>query len=89
MNNYSQPEPVNVGLGEDLTIEEIAKVVIDALGADLQLRFDTTKPDGIFRKVVDVTAMQTLGWAPKHSLSEGVKLTYQAYLAWLADEQNG
>jgi GDP-L-fucose synthase len=69
---------INIGTGEDLSIREIAELVCHVLGFDGQLVFDHTKPDGTPRKLTDSSRIQALGWRPKLSLAEGIKLAYQA-----------
>jgi GDP-L-fucose synthase len=69
---------INIGTGEDLSIREIAELVCQVLGFDGQLVFDRTKPDGTPRKLTDSSRIQALGWRPKVSLAEGIKLAYQA-----------
>jgi GDP-L-fucose synthase len=67
----------NVGTGADLTIREIAETVMRVVGFDGSLAFDATKPDGVPRKVLDVSRMQALGWRPRRTLEEGIALTYR------------
>jgi GDP-L-fucose synthase len=71
----------NVGTGEDVTIRELAAVVMRAVGLDGALRFDATKPDGTPRKLLDVSRMAGMGWRSKISLADGVASTYQAFLS--------
>jgi GDP-L-fucose synthase len=71
----------NVGTGEDVTIRELAAVVMRAVGLDGALRFDATKPDGTPRKLLDVSRMAGMGWRSKISLADGVARTYQAFLS--------
>jgi len=78
---------LNVGVGEDLTILELAMLIRDVVGGDVELEFDTTKPDGTPRKLMDVDRMMQLGWKPETSLREGLKTTYEWYKTqepWLA-----
>jgi GDP-L-fucose synthase len=75
------PPLVNIGSGTDLTIRELAEVVSRIVGFRGALRFDTSKPDGTPRKLLDVSRMTQLGWAPKVSMEEGIALAYQGYLA--------
>jgi GDP-L-fucose synthase len=69
---------INIGTGQDVTIRELAEQVCQALGFKGELVFDTTKPDGTPQKLLDVTRMHNLGWAPKTTLAEGIALTYEA-----------
>jgi GDP-L-fucose synthase len=76
MQHYDNPEFVNIGTGEEVSIRELAltiKAVVDYSG---DLKFDSTKPDGTPRKLLDTTKLNSLGWQPKTSLKQGVELTY-------------
>ncbi len=77
MNNYKENEPMNVGTGEDLTIKELAQLIKEVVGYEGEIRFDTTKPDGIPRRLLDVTRLHNTGWRYKIELKEGLELTYQ------------
>lgn len=72
---------INVGCGEDLSIGELAALVGKVVGYTGQIGFDTTKPDGTPRKLMDVARLQSLGWAPQVGLEEGLRLAYQDFLA--------
>jgi GDP-L-fucose synthase len=89
MDNYDDLEHINVGTGHDLTIRELAELVRDVVHPDAQLRFDTTKPDGMPRKVLDVSKLNSLGWKPSISLRDGVESTYRWYLAQSRDTIRG
>jgi GDP-L-fucose synthase len=80
MEIYDEPEIVNVGTGEDVTIRELAELVRDATGYTGGLVFDTSKPDGTPRKLLDVSRLRGLGWSPKIQLREGIAQTYRWYL---------
>ncbi len=80
MNNYDGDEIVNVGVGEDVSIKELAEIVKDAVGFEGELKFDTTKPDGTPRKLLDVSKLNDAGWKAKISLKDGVKNTYKWFL---------
>lgn len=69
----------NVGTGTDVTIRELAEIVMDVVGFQGKITFDTTKPDGTLRKLLDVSRMETLGWTHKVDLKAGVQLTYEAF----------
>lgn len=69
---------INIGTGEDVTIRELAELVARELGFAGELRFDTSKPDGTPRKLLDVSKMHALGWHAKTSLQEGIRKTYAA-----------
>ncbi len=79
MKNYSEPGPINVGIGEDYSIKEIASFIKRVVGFEGDLTFDTTKPDGVFRKVMDVSRIRALGWRPKVNLEDGMRITYDAF----------
>jgi GDP-L-fucose synthase len=74
---------INIGTGEDVTIRELAELVAGELGFTGELRFDTTKPDGTPRKLLDVSRMHALGWRAKTALAEGIRKTYAAAEAQL------
>jgi GDP-L-fucose synthase len=79
MKNYSDAGPVNVGWGEDVSIAELAALVAEVTGYRGSLRFDTSKPDGTPRKLLDVARMSALGWWPRVGLQEGVRATVAWY----------
>lgn len=74
------PDWVNVGLGEDVSIKELALMVADAIGYQGKTNWDSSKPDGTPRKLMDVARLTHLGWKAKIDLREGMRLTYQSYL---------
>ena len=74
------PPLVNIGCGEDLTIRELAERVAGIVGFEGALAFDTSKPDGTLRKVMDVSKLRMVGWAPKIGLDRGISLAYADYL---------
>src|SRR5450432_1382122 len=80
MKNYSSDELVNIGIGEDITIAEFARVVAATVGYAGEISFDTSRPDGTPRKLLDVRRLAGLGWRARTPLEEGIKLAYQAYL---------
>ncbi len=80
MKNYSGSELVNIGTGEDITIAEFARVVAATVGYTGAIEFDSTKPDGMPRKWLDVSHLAALGWRARTPLADGIKLAYQAYL---------
>jgi GDP-L-fucose synthase len=81
LENYDSPEIVNIGCGEDVTIREVAEQVCEAVGFKGELVFDTSKPDGTPRKLLDMTKLFGLGWRPKISLPDGIRHAYAWYLA--------
>lgn len=78
--NDSYPPLINIGCGEDLTILELAELVREVVGFSGKLSFDTTKPDGTTRKLMDVTNLNGLGWHPRTSLRKGLEETYKDFL---------
>jgi GDP-L-fucose synthase len=80
MRHYSDEAPVNVGTGEDLTITDFATAIRETVGYDGAFRYDTTRPDGMARKVLDVSRINGLGWRARTSLSDGLALYYQWFL---------
>jgi GDP-L-fucose synthase len=80
MNNYDGEEHINVGTGDDLSIRSLAEMVRDVVHPNAVLRFDTSKPDGTPRKVLDVSRTRELGWEPRIELSTGIAETYQWFL---------
>jgi GDP-L-fucose synthase len=70
------PPLVNVGCGEDLTIAELAAQVRDAVGAQCEIAYDRSKPDGTPRKLLDISLIRSLGWQPRVPLAEGLRLAY-------------
>lgn len=80
MNNYSGDETVNLGTGKEVTIKELAQTVKDVVGYEGNLIFDTTKPDGTPRKLLDVSKLEGLGWKYHTELKDGIKLAYEDFL---------
>jgi GDP-L-fucose synthase len=81
MKTYSNPELVNIGTGEDITIAEFARVVAAVVGYTGQISFDPSRPDGTPRKLLDVSRLAKLGWHARTPLEDGIRLAYQAYLS--------
>lgn len=80
MNTYSGNETVNLGTGKELTIKELTELVAKVIGYTGNIRWDSTKPDGTPRKLLDVSKLEKLGWHYKTELEEGIRLTYQDFL---------
>lgn len=80
MHNYNDKELINIGTGQDLTIRELALLIKRAVGFQGNLFFDTKRPDGTPRKLMDVSKLHNLGWKHKTILEEGLELTYRDYL---------
>ena len=81
VENYSGDNFMNVGSGTDLTIAELARTIAKVIGFNGDLVFDTSKPDGTPRKLLDVSKMKALGWQAKTSLGEGLEVAYRDFLA--------
>jgi GDP-L-fucose synthase len=84
MNNYDGEDWINVGWGEDITIRALAELVREVVGFDGELHFDTSKPDGTPRKLLDTQRMQALGWKPRIRLREGLTSTYRWFVEQLS-----
>jgi GDP-L-fucose synthase len=80
MRHYQDDRPINVGTGEELTIRELAELVRDAVHPEGRLVFDTSKPDGMPRRLLDVRRLHTLGWRHRIALSDGIRQTYSWFL---------
>jgi GDP-L-fucose synthase len=80
MQNYSDDEIINIGTGTEVTIKELAKLIQKTTEYQGELRFDSTKPDGTPRKLLDVTKLRELGWRHSTELEEGLKTAYQDFL---------
>jgi len=81
MKTYSALEMVNIGVGEDITIADFARLVAAAVGYKGSISYDTSRPDGTPQKLLDVTRLTKLGWRARTSLEEGIRLAYQSYLS--------
>ncbi len=84
MTHYDELEHINIGTGEDLTIRALAELVRDTVYPEAELAFDTSKPDGMPRKLLDVSKMFGLGWRPEIPLRRGVRETYAWFLEHVA-----
>ncbi len=83
-NNYSGSEIVNVGVGKDISIAELASLVREVVGYEGEISYDTNKPDGTPRKLLDVSRLAELGWKAKVPLREGVERTYRWFVSTMA-----
>lgn len=81
MNNYSGSETVNAGTGQEITIKSLTELVADVVGYSGAVLWDKSKPNGTPRKVMDVSKAEGLGWRPKTSLCEGIRLAYEDFKA--------
>jgi GDP-L-fucose synthase len=79
MQNYNEAEHINVGTGEDVTIKQLAETIASVVGYLGEIEWDTTKPSGTPRKVLNVDKIKTLGWEPKIGFRDGIEKTYEWY----------
>jgi GDP-L-fucose synthase len=86
LRTYAGEEHVNVGCGEDIAIGDLAHLIGEVVGYEGELEFDPSKPDGMPRKLLDVTRLQGLGWRPRIGLREGIADAYRWYLDHVAAE---
>jgi len=80
MNNYDEKQFINIGIGQDLSIKDLAELIKDVIGYKGAISFDTSKPDGTPRKLMDVSKLHALGWKHKINLREGIQLAYEDFL---------
>ena len=85
MENYDGDQQVNVGVGEDLTIKDLAHLVATAVGYLGEIKWDTSKPDGTPRKLLDVSTLNNMGWRAKTGLEDGIRMAVQDYRARFGD----
>ena len=81
LEHYDSPEPINVGVGADITIRELAEKIAQVVGWQGEFLFDSSKPDGTPRKLLDVSRLTTLGWKASTSVGIGIMRTYEWFLA--------
>ena len=81
LEKYDSPEIINVGCGEDISIRKLSELICDVVGFDGELAWDTSKPDGTPRKLLDVTKLRALGWKPAIPLRDGIARTYEWFRA--------
>jgi len=86
LEKYDSPEIINLGCGEDISIRELAELICDVVGFDGELAWDTTKPDGTPRRLLDVTKLRALGWKPAIALRDGIARTYEWFRANYAQQ---
>jgi GDP-L-fucose synthase len=89
LDNYDEPEPINVGTGEDQTIAELAMLVKEIVGFEGSLVWDTEKPDGTPRKQLDTRRINQLGWHPTIGLEDGIRSTYAWFLQHVDTDARG
>ncbi len=80
MENYNEPNLINIGTGEDITIKDLALLIKGIIGFEGDLVFDSTKPDGTPRKLMDVSKLHSLGWRHQIELQDGIQLAYKDFL---------
>ncbi len=80
MENYDELQFINIGVGEDISIKELAETIQEVVGYKGKLEFDSSKPDGTPRKLMDVSKLHNLGWKHKVNLKEGIAIAYQDFL---------
>jgi GDP-L-fucose synthase len=81
LENYDDDIAINVGVGEDVSIKELAETIKRIIGFEGSIEWDSSKPDGTPRKLLDVSRLTALGWKAKISLEDGISSTYQWYKA--------
>jgi GDP-L-fucose synthase len=79
--DFTDTDFINIGAGKDITIRDLAEMVKEIVGFKGEIKWDTTKPDGTPRKLLDVSKINSLGWKPKVGLQKGIKKTYAWYLS--------
>jgi GDP-L-fucose synthase len=84
MRHYDEPELINIGVGKDMTIKELAELIRDITGFKGHLAFDSGKPDGTPQKLLDITRLHNRGWRARISLQDGIRETYTWYQNYLA-----
>ncbi len=80
MDHYSEPELINIGVGDDVTIKSLAELIQNVVGYEGEIKWNTDKPDGTPRKLMDVNKLHGLGWKHRIGLEEGIQATYQDFL---------
>ena len=80
LNHYDDGTPINIGWGKDLSIKDLALMIADVVGYEGSIEWDTSKPDGTPRKLLDISKIQSLGWQPQIELRDGIASTYKWYL---------
>jgi GDP-L-fucose synthase len=85
MKNYSGEEHVNVGVGDDITINELAGLIAEIIGVKTKLRFDSSMPDGSPRKLLDSSKLNAMGWKPQIGIEQGLRDTYAWFLENIAE----
>jgi GDP-L-fucose synthase len=86
LQNYNEQGLVNIGCGTDVSIKELAELIVAEVGYEGQLVFDTTKPDGTPRKLMDTSKINSLGWSPIYNLKQGIEKTIVEFTKLLDEE---
>ena len=79
--NYESSELINIGSGNEISIRELAEIIREVVGYQGEIVFDTSKPDGTPRRVLDNSKISTTGWKPKVDIKEGIRREYEYYLS--------
>jgi GDP-L-fucose synthase len=80
MENYKDLDIINIGLGYDMPITEIARVIRDVVDVDVEFNYNINFPDGIYRKLLNTSKLESTGWKVKHSFKDGIKIAYADFL---------
>ena len=80
MENYNDTSPINLGTGEEITIKNLSKIIKNVIGYKGKINFDSSKPEGVKRKILNNNKIKKLKWRPKFTLEDGIEITYQCYL---------
>ena len=80
LEKYKKTDPINIGSGFEITIHDLALLIKDIIGYKGELIFNQKYPDGVYRKFLDSSKIKNLGWKPKVSIEEGLKLTFEWFL---------
>ena len=80
MNNYSEEDPINVGSGSEISIKTLAETIAKTVGYEGEIKWDTSKPNGTMRKVMDVSKIKSLGWSPQVPFESGVTVSYGDFI---------
>jgi GDP-L-fucose synthase len=79
MNTYNDSEVINVGVGKDVSIKELVAHIVDVIKYDGEIKWDTSKPEGMRQRLLDITKLEKLGWKPVTSIDQGLQLTYEYF----------
>jgi len=79
MHHYNDSEPINIGVGRDYAIKEVAQMIVDVVEYDGKIEWDITKPEGVSKRLLDSSKLFSLGWTPTYGLLEGITSTYDYY----------